>query len=97
VFAGCLMVQFLGYQRVLATGLRAPGLEERRRAVKRWVVFAVTWQAAVVASVLVYMFVLNRAHRGGLAWIAPPVAALVGTALPYQLAATRLIRGLMAA
>ena len=29
-----------------------------------------------------------------LAWVAPPIAALLGTALPYQLAATRLIRGL---
>lgn len=85
----------MGYQRVLAAGLREPGIEERRRAVKRWVAFAVAWQAAVIVGVLVYVFAMTRVHRGGLAWIAPPVGALAGTALPYQLAATRLIRGLM--
>jgi hypothetical protein len=43
-------------------------------------------------SVLVYALVMTRGHHAGLAWIAPPVAALVGTALPYQLAAIRLAR-----
>ncbi len=35
---------------------------------------------------------MTHTHHGGLAWIAPPLAALVGTALPYQLAAMRLVR-----
>jgi hypothetical protein len=89
-----LVVQFMGYERILAAGLRDPGVDERRRAVKRWVGFAIAWQAIVIAGVLVYMLAATRGHRSGLAWIAPPVAALAGTALPYQLAATRLIRGL---
>jgi hypothetical protein len=42
--------------------------------------------------VLVYALLVVRGHRSGLAWIAPPVAALVGTALPYQLAVVRLAR-----
>ena len=59
---------------------------------KRWLVFALGWQSLVIASVLVYALVMTRGHHAGLAWIAPPVAALVGTALPYQLAAARLAR-----
>jgi len=92
VFIGCLTVQFLGYQRVLAAGLRSPDLGARRRALKRWLVFALAWQSLVLVAVLVYVLVVTRDHHAGLSWIAPPVAALIGTALPYQLAAMRLAR-----
>ncbi len=51
-----------------------------------------SWQSLVVVSVLIYVFVVTRGHHPGLDWIAPPVAALLGTALPYQLAAMRLAR-----
>ena len=54
--------------------------------------FAVAWQALVIVAVFVYAFVMTHVPRSGLAWVAPPLAALVGTALPYQLAASRLIR-----
>ena len=59
--------------------------------------FALVWQTLVIAAVFAYAFVVTRTHRtAGFAWIAPPIAALLGTALPYQLAASRLIRaGLM--
>jgi hypothetical protein len=56
------------------------------------VVFAVTWQALVIVGVIVYALVMTRVSHSGPAWVAPPLAALVGTALPYQLAAGRLIR-----
>jgi hypothetical protein len=59
---------------------------------KRWVVFALAWQTLVIGGCFVYAFLMSRTHRSGLAWIAPPIAALLGTALPYQLAATRLLR-----
>ena len=86
------MVQFVGYDRLLAAGLREPGVEARQRGMKRWVVFALAWQTLVIAGCFVYAFVMTRSHQPGLAWIAPPIAALLGTALPYQLAATRLLR-----
>ncbi len=88
----CLGVQYLGYERVLAAALREAAPEARQRGLKRWVLFAVAWQSAVVVAVLVYAFVARRGHPSGLAWIAPPLAALVGTAIPYQLAAVRLAR-----
>jgi hypothetical protein len=85
-------VQYAGYDRLLAAGLREPSAEARQRGMKRWLVFALAWQALVIAGCFVYAFVMTRTHRSGLAWVAPPIAALLGTALPYQLAATRLLR-----
>jgi hypothetical protein len=72
-------------------GLRRPEPEARRRALKRWLVFALAWQSLVIVCVLAYVLVVRGRHVG-VAWIAPPVAALIGTALPYQLAAMRLAR-----
>jgi hypothetical protein len=92
VFAGCLAVQYAGYDRLLATGLREPAVEARQRGLKRWLVFALAWQVLIIAGCFVYALVMTRTHRSGLAWIAPPLAALLGTALPYQLAASRLLR-----
>ncbi len=43
----------------------------------------------MVVAVFVYAFTV--AHRG-FAWVAPIVAALMGTALPLQLAVVRLMR-----
>ena len=93
MFAGCLTVQYAGYDRILAASLREASVEAQQRGMKRWLVFALVWQALVIAGCFVYAFVMTRSHRaGGLAWIAPPIAALLGTALPYQLAASRLLR-----
>lgn len=89
---GCLAIQLAGYDRLLAAGLRAPDVERRQRAMKRWLVFALVWQVLVIGGCLVYVLVLTRGHRSSLAWVAPPLAALLGTALPYQLAAMRLLR-----
>jgi hypothetical protein len=85
-------VQYLGYDRLLAAGLRETGVEARQRGIKRWLVFALAWQTLVIAGCFVYAFVMTRTHHAGLAWISPPIAALLGTALPYQLAASRLLR-----
>ena len=87
-------MQYAGYDRLLAAGLRESDLEGRRRGMKRWLVFALVWQALVIAGCFGYAFVMAPTHPAGLAWITPPIAALVGTALPYQLAASRLLRAL---
>jgi hypothetical protein len=92
VFVGCLAVQYAGYDRVLAAGLRSEDVGTRRRALKRWLLFALAWQTLVVAGCFVYALIMTRGHASGFAWVAPPLAALIGTALPYQLAASRLIR-----
>ena len=64
----------------------------RRRALFRWVVFAVVWQAAVLVAIAAYGFLFYRHHPPGLAWVAPALGAVVGTALPLQVAALRIAR-----
>lgn len=85
-------MQYAGYDRILVAGLRQSEAEAKQQGLKRWLVFALVWQALVIAGCFVYAFVMTRMHPSGLAWIAPPIAALLGTALPYQLAVTRLMR-----
>ena len=87
-------MQLAGYFRLLAGGLRSEDVMDRQRGIKRWLVFALAWQTLVIAGVFVYAFVMTRVHHSGLGWAAPPGGALLGTALPYQLAASRLMRGL---
>ncbi len=73
-------------------GLRGADPASRRRWLKRWLLFALVWQSLGIAGVFVYAFVATRVRRSGFLWIAPPLAALLGTALPYQLAVMRLAR-----
>jgi drug/metabolite transporter (DMT)-like permease len=67
-------------------------VDPKRLALKRWLYFALGWQSLVILGVLLYVFVMTRRHQTDLYWIAPVLAALLGTALPYQLAAMRLSR-----
>jgi hypothetical protein len=90
-FLAAAAVQYLLYSRILRPGLRTPP-EERRRALLRWLAWAAAWQLAVLAAVAAYAIPLASSHPPGLAWIAPPVAAVVGTALPLQLAVASLAR-----
>jgi hypothetical protein len=87
-------VQYLGYDRILAAALRSDAVEARQRGVKRWLAFALAWQSLVIVAVFVYAILMSHVRRSGATWVAPPIGALLGTALPYQLAASRLIRGL---
>jgi hypothetical protein len=82
----------VAYDRILASGLRSPEVETRGRAVKRWAVFVVAWQALVVAAAFAYAFWMTHGGARGLVWVAPIIAALLGTALPLQLAVMRLMR-----
>ena len=87
-----MAVQYLAYARLLLPGLRRPEPAHQRRALKRWFAFAVAWQAVLLAAVAAYAFPAARSHPTGLAWVAPPVAAILGTALPLQLAVARIAR-----
>lgn len=73
-------------------GLRQSDIASQRRGLRRWVFFALFWQSLVIAGVFAYAFAITPANRAGFWWVAPPIAALLGTALPYQLAVTRLAR-----
>jgi hypothetical protein len=88
----CLAVHYLAYSRLLLVALRRPDADEQRRGAKRWLVFVLVWQALVLVAVAAYAFPMARSHPDGLAWVAPPVAAIAGTALPLQLAVGRMVR-----
>lgn len=88
----CVIVQYTGYDRLLVAGLRRSGVAARRRGLRRWVFFALIWQSLVIAGVFAYAFAITRTHRSDFLWVLPPIAALFGTALPYQLAVMRLAR-----
>jgi len=92
VFVVCLGVQYLGYDRLLLRGLRSPEVRERRRALGRWLAFAVACEGLTIGAAVAYAVVLGRSHPQGMAWALPPIAALVGISLPLQLAAARLAR-----
>ena len=95
VFTACVAVQYLAYARLLLPGLRRPEVAEKRRALKRWFAFAVAWQAALLAAVAAYAFPISRSHPTDATWVAPAVAAILGTALPLQLAVVRIARAVV--
>ena len=72
--------------------LRDADLEAARPAITRWVKVAIVYQAAVVVVAGGYIAVVASGHPRGLAWTAPPLGAVIGTALPLQLAVMTILR-----
>jgi len=95
VFIACLLLHYLYYAHVLGPRLRSGEAAERRLAMKRWLLFAVVWQAGVLLLVAAYAFPMAMTHPAGAFWIAPPVGAVLGTAVPLQLALSRILRALL--
>jgi len=91
-FLVCLGVQLGGYYRLLQPALRMSEVPQRRLGLRRWVAFLVVWQLLVFAGVALYAFLVARAHPHGLAWAAPALGAIVGTAIPLQLAVAGISR-----
>jgi len=66
---------------------------ERIRAVLgRWIAALLIWQVLVLAACGVYIAILAPGRPAGLAWAAPPVAAVLGSALGLQWAVIALFR-----
>ena len=87
-----LGVQLGGYQRLLRPALRAPELAARGAGLKRWVIFLVSWQVLVLVGIAAYAIPIVASHPRGFAWAAPPLGAIMGTALPLQLAVSGIAR-----
>ena len=77
---------------MLRPALVSEDIERARPAVMRWLRTTIAFQAAVVVAAGLYVAVLASAHRQGVAWIAPAVGAVIGTALPLQLAVISIMR-----
>jgi hypothetical protein len=92
VFIVAAAIQLGLYQWLLRAPLQAGDLERARPAFRRWIVFALAWQALVIVGAGLYVFGVTRQHASGIAWIAPALGALLGTGLPLQLVASSALR-----
>ena len=92
MFVVCLASQALVYQRFLAGGLSASQVEVRRKALIRWFGVEVGMQLAVVLAAAAYLLIMWTRHPPGYGWLVPALGAIVGTALPLQLAAVTIMR-----
>lgn len=92
VFVVCLAAQAVVYQRLLTRGLAAPEAEVRRKALIRWFGVEVAIQVGVVVAAAVYLLIMWTRHPAGYAWLVPALGAILGTALPLQLAALTIMR-----
>ena len=78
---------------MLRPALLAEDIERARPAVMRWLKTTIAFQAAVVIGSGVYVAAIASGHRqGGFAWVAPALGAVVGTALPLQVAVISIMR-----
>jgi hypothetical protein len=50
------------------------------------------WQVGVVAASAIYVAVLASTHPRGLAWVAPALGAVFGTAMPLQVVVVAILR-----
>ncbi|HEY6874954.1 MAG TPA: hypothetical protein VI384_01200 [Candidatus Dormibacteraeota bacterium] len=88
-----LAVQFGLYATLLRPALLSEDIERGRPAVIRWLKTTIVFQAAVLAAAGVYVAVIASGHRqSGVAWVAPALGAVVGTALPLQVAVISIMR-----
>ena len=87
-------VQYFGWIRFGGSHATHGTHEERRLALRHWVLFTVTWQVTVLVFVGVYVAVMIAGHTRGALWAAPAVGAVVGTALPLQVVVAVLLRSL---
>ena len=92
VFIVALGVQLGLYLGMLRAPLQSGDLERARPAVTRWVKIALGWQTVVLVASGGYVVVTGSSHPRGFAWIAPAIAAVIGTALPLQVAVATILR-----
>jgi hypothetical protein len=61
-------------------------------ALARWLKIVFIWQVVVVALSGAYVALMASSHARGYAWVAPPIAAVFGTALPLQATVMAIMR-----
>lgn len=89
-------VQYGLYHRLLREPLQAPGVEQVRSGLKRWIKVAIVWQVLVLAACVLYLAWFASRHGSGVAWISPAVGAAFGSALPLQFVVVSILRSLRA-
>ena len=92
VFVVAAAVQLYLYRALLRSALASGELEQARPAFRRWIVAAAGWQGIAIVGAGVYVYLVTRQHPAGVAWVAPALAVLLGTALPLQIVASTALR-----
>ena len=87
-----MAVQFGLYTSMLQRALRLPDLELARPAIGRWVKTVLVFQTLVLLATGAYVAAMASRHLHGVAWAAPAIGAVIGTALPLQLAVMSILR-----
>jgi len=77
---------------MLHRALRLPDLEVARPAIARWVKTVLVFQTLVLLATGAYVAVMASRHLHGIAWAAPAIGTVIGTALPLQLAVVSILR-----
>jgi hypothetical protein len=77
---------------MLQRALRLADLELARPAIGRWVKTVLVFQTIVLLATGTYVAVLASRHPHGIAWAAPAIGAVIGAALPLQLAVVSILR-----
>lgn len=77
---------------MLRPALQSGDLEQARPAVTRWVKTALVFQTVVLIGAGGYVVLTASSHPHGLAWVAPAIGAVFGTALPLQIAVVTITR-----
>jgi hypothetical protein len=85
-------IQYGLFAWLLRPTLRSGNAAGSRPVFVRWILSALAFPAVVLIAAAAYMILVGRRHPQGLAWAAPPLAALVGTALPLQLVIASITR-----
>ena len=85
-------MQFGFYRLLLRGPLQTRDAKQMRPALGRWLKVVLAWQVLVVALAAAYVAVVASGHPRGFAWIAPPIGALFGTALPLQFIVMAILR-----
>lgn len=85
-------MQYGIYHRLLKQALRSRDIEMARPAVGRWLKVVIVWQLVVLVTSGIYIAVLASRHIPGGLWIAPAAGAVVGTAIPLQIAVMSMLR-----
>lgn len=91
-FAAALAIQVGLYARMLRPALLTGDVDQARPAVKRWLLTTIALQAGVLVAAGVYVLVTQSGHPRGVAWISPALGAVIGTALPLQVAVVSILR-----
>ena len=91
-FLAAAAVQYGLYASMLQRALRLADLELARPAIARWVKTVLVFQTLVLLATGSYVAVMASRHLHGIAWTAPAIGAVIGTALPLQLAVMSILR-----